>query len=206
MVTYMRDILLDTHILVKGAPEVILGMINLPENDPLLVEAEEILRPDLDCISRIPEQQARGRRAISGAIIKEENWEEVKEKLEAGEKVNGKYCGTWYIEDPIRSDVPEAIEKSYKAGIDVVMMTGDNLATATEIGRQAGLKDIWAVEAKDFWKEVNDPNSLEYRVLPNVIARCTPEDKLQILKWAQEKGFVCAMTGDGRFMPHITVM
>lgn len=197
MVTYMRDILLDTHILVKGAPEVILEMINLPENDPLLEESEEILRPDLDCISRIPEQQARGRRAISGAIIKEENWEEVKRKLEAGEKVNGEYCGTWYIEDPIRSDVPEAIEKSYKAGIDVVMMTGDNLATATEIGRQAGLEDIWAVETKDFWKEVNDPNSLEYRVLPNVIARCTPEDKLQILKWAQEKGFVCAMTGDG---------
>ena len=61
------------------------------------------------------------------------------------------------------------------------MMTGDNLATATEIGRQAGLEDIWAVEAKDFGKRVNDPNSLEYRVLPNVIARCTPEDKLQIL-------------------------
>jgi Ca2+-transporting ATPase len=75
------------------------------------------------------------------------------------------------------------------------MMTGDNLKTGTEIARQAGFRDIWAIEAKDFWSAVAEPSN--GRILPNVIARCTPDDKLKILKWAQERRYVCAMTGDG---------
>ena len=106
------------------------------------------------------------------------------------------YLGTWYIEDPIRSDVPSAIEKCYSAGIDVVMMTGDNLKTATEIGSQAGFKDVWAVEANQFFCALDGVNDRS-RVFPNVIARCTPNDKLELLKWAQSRGYICAMTGDG---------
>jgi hypothetical protein len=91
--------------------------------------------------------------------------------------------------------VPEAIGKCYGAGIDVVMMTGDNLNTGSEIARQAGFRDIWAIEAKDFMEAIKQPRM--GREFPNVIARCTPTNKLDILKWAQARGYVCSMTGDG---------
>ncbi len=110
-------------------------------------------------------------------------------------KASADYLGTWFIEDPVRGDVPKAVAKCYGAGIDVVMMTGDNIKTGSEIARQAGFQNIWAIEGRDFDAAVKSPQG--GRELPNVIARCTPEDKLHILKWAQAKGYVCAMTGDG---------
>lgn len=143
------------------------------------------LTGDFSFLEKVEEQQKRGRRAISFA-----------HKIGELEMV---YDGTIFIEDPVREDVPGAVKKCYQAGVDVVMMTGDNIATAAEIGRQAGFKNVKAIEAKDFVDIAEDGS------YPNVIARCKPDDKLRILKKFQEKGKICAMTGDGRFMPHITV-
>lgn len=131
-----------------------------------------------DFLPEVTEQQARGRRAISFA-----------------HRMGGKYAydGTVFIEDPVRTDVPASVKACYKAGIDVVMMTGDNIKTAAEIARQADFEMIWAIEAKDFDEKVTDLH-LKH---PNVIARCKPEDKLHILERFKEAGFICAMTGDG---------
>ena len=135
------------------------------------------LTKDESFLEKVGEQQKRGRRAISFA-----------HRTEAEEMV---YDGTIFIEDPVREDVPGAVKKCYQAGVDVVMMTGDNIATAAEIGRQAGFKNVKAIEAKDFVDIAEDGS------YPNVIARCKPDDKLRILKKFQEKGKICAMTGDG---------
>ena len=180
MVSHIRNIeTKDEYVVIKGAPEVVAGIIGY---DAFL--------------GNVVLQQERGRRAISAAVIGGSNFVQVQSGLERGEVISdGIYIGTWYIEDPLRPDVPEAVEKCYRAGVDVVMMTGDNLKTGTEIARQAGFRDIWAIEAKDFWSAVAEPSN--GRILPNVIARCTPDDKLKILKWAQERRYVCAMTGDG---------
>lgn len=166
-------------IVLKGAPEVIARIIGRDEH-----------------LALVGEQQLRGRRAISAVVVDKADFAAVKNDLDAkGSLEGGHYVGTWFIEDPVRSDVPVAIEKCYGAGIDVVMMTGDNFKTGSEIARQAGFKDVWAIEAKDFWTAVENPQN--GRELPNVIARCTPTNKLDILKWAQARGYVCAMTGDG---------
>ena len=166
-------------IVIKGAPEVISRIIK-----------------DETYMTEVSKQQDRGRRAISAAMISGADFDAIKEKLDAKEALaHCTYIGTWFIEDPIRSDVPAAIEKCYGAGIDVVMMTGDNFKTGGEIARQAGFQNIWAIEAKDFWTAIENPKN--GREFPNVIARCTPSNKLDILKWAQAKGLVCAMTGDG---------
>lgn len=164
--------------LVKGAPEVIFKLIG-NNNDPLY-----------NFLLTVEEQQARGRRAISFA---------------SGSDMDTlTYDGSVFIEDPVRDDVPEAVAACYEAGIDVVMMTGDNAKTAAEIARQAGFSrklqdgtsdEIWAIEAKDFdnvaW---GDPNC----GYPNVIARCKPEDKLHIMKRFQDEyNKIVAMTGDG---------
>lgn len=167
-----------TVLFIKGAPEVISRIILHEEQ-----------------LAYVAQQQDRGRRAISAAIIEGE-FEQVKATLEAGESLKqSRYLGSWFIEDPVRGDVPEAIAKCYAAGIDVVMMTGDNIKTGSEIARQAGFKNVWAIEAKDFWSAIENPQ--QGREMPNVITRCTPTNKLDILKWAQGKRLVCAMTGDG---------
>lgn len=143
-------------------------------------------------LEEVAKQQERGRRAISFASGSD------MEHLD--------YDGTLFIEDPIRSDVPEAVKKAYEAGVDVMMMTGDNIKTASEIARQAGFKDIYAIEAKDWSGIKNDwKNNIggPTRDYPNVIARCKPDDKLRILKDLQKHNKVCAMTGDGGFTPHI---
>ena len=180
MVSQIQNIETNEELIViKGAPEVIARIIQ-----------------DESFLSKVSEQQARGRRAISAAIIGSDNYDFVKEALENNKVlVDAQYIGSWFIEDPVREDVPSAIEKCYGAGIDVVMMTGDNLKTGTEIARQAGFKDIWAIEAKDFTTAIQSKQN--NREFPNVIARCTPTNKLEILKWAQERRYVCAMTGDG---------
>lgn len=166
-------------IVLKGAPEVISRLIGYDAH-----------------LATVGQQQLRGRRAISAVLVKAENFEAMKAELDQrGAVSDGKYVGTWFIEDPVRSDVSVAIEKCYGAGIDVVMMTGDNFKTGSEIARQAGFQNIWAIEAKDFWTAVETPQN--NRAYPNVIARCTPSNKLDILKWAQARGYVCAMTGDG---------
>lgn len=180
MVTYVEKRSDGSKLmLIKGAPEVISKLIN---KDDFLVE--------------VSKQQARGRRAISAAIIHGFTFGELKIALENEEILKETdYIGTWFIEDPVRVDVPHAIKQCYRAGIDVVMMTGDNLKTGSEIASQAGFQDIWAIEAKDFDGTMKSDHAT--REFPNVIARCTPTNKLEILKWAQEKGYVCAMTGDG---------
>lgn len=180
MVSHIKDNNTATeYFVIKGAPEVVSRIINYDKY-----------------LNEVSEQQARGRRAISAAILKDENFDVIQEKLENGVVIkDAEYIGTWFIEDPVRADVPVAVEKCYTAGVDVVMMTGDNLKTGTEIARQAGFQNIWAIEAKDFDEAIKNP--VNGRGFPNVIARCTPDDKLRILKWAQEKRYVCAMTGDG---------
>lgn len=171
----------DNHdlILIKGAPEVIARIVGYNS-----------------FMGKISEEQNKGRRSISAALVYENDLDKIKDIISDGIPLdNAAYIGSWFIEDPIRDDVPSAIKKCYDAGIDVVMMTGDNINTGTEIARQAGFKDIWAIEAKDFYDEVK--KSHNGRIIPNVITRCTPANKLDILKWAQDKRLVCAMTGDG---------
>ena len=167
-------------LFIKGAPEVIARLIG-----------------DMSFLATIAAQQARGRRAVAAAVIEGGSIDKIKE---TGTPIaGGRYIGSWFIEDPVRPDVPAAIAKCSGAGIDVVMMTGDNIATATEIAQQAGFRDIWAIEAKEFATAVATAGAGSHsgRNYPNVIARCTPADKLAILRWVQARGYVCAMTGDG---------
>lgn len=104
------------------------------------------------------------------------------------------------IRDDIRPEAPRAIRDVVGAGIQVVMITGDNAGTAAAIAREVGLirgdeKD--AVFTSDQIRKMSDAELK--RKLPNirVVARAVPSDKSRLVAIAQELGMVAGMTGDG---------
>src|SRR5262249_45360949 len=107
------------------------------------------------------------------------------------------FLGLIGLEDPVRAGVPVAIGECYRAGIRVVMITGDFPATAHNIARQIGLKNpnesITGRELATISQE-----SLQERVQTvNVFARVLPEQKLRLVEALKANGEVVAMTGDG---------
>jgi len=100
------------------------------------------------------------------------------------------------IIDPPRPEVPAAIETARKAGIRVVMITGDAPLTALAIARQVGLDATHAVTGTEL-AEMDD-DMLSRTLKKGVIfARTTPRDKLRIVSVLEKEGMVTAMTGDG---------
>jgi magnesium-transporting ATPase (P-type) len=125
------------------------------------------------------------------------------------------------IRDDVRPEAKQAIEEVQGAGIQVVMITGDNLATAVAIGKEANLltgevsilapedienddQVIASIESKDTIALSSEAlNKLSDEaiktILPKirVIARALPKDKSRMVKLTQELNLVCGMTGDG---------
>jgi len=107
------------------------------------------------------------------------------------------------LQDPLRDDVQEAIAQCQNAGVRVVMMTGDHIATASEIAAQAGLADdgrVVALSERDLkgMEKGEFRDDLREKLLKaDVFARVSPESKLRLVEFYQKVGHVVAMTGDG---------
>jgi len=100
------------------------------------------------------------------------------------------------LSDPVRETVPEAVAECRRAGIRVVMITGDFPATALAIARQVGIDGGKAVTGDDMASLSDDElDSLLRKV--NVFARIMPEQKLRIVRALKAQGEIVAMTGDG---------
>ena len=104
--------------------------------------------------------------------------------------------------DPVRNDVPDAIRQSLSAGVRVVMLTGDHADTAATIARQAGLGDgeLKVIEGRELGQIGPDDitDDIRDRILSaQVLARVTPETKLNLVSLFQKAGHIVAMTGDG---------
>lgn len=106
------------------------------------------------------------------------------------------YQGLVSLRDPVRPMVPEAINQCHEAGIRVVMITGDFLATAIEIGKDIGLPTEHSLTGDEI-DSLSD-QELEIRVKDvSICARVKPLQKLRLVKALQANGEVVAMTGDG---------
>ena len=119
-------------------------------------------------------------------------------------------CG---IQDPVRSEVPEAIRKCKSAGIVVRMVTGDNVNTARSIARKCGIigvnDDFLVMEGKEFNQRIKDENGVVRQekvdaIWPRlrVLARSSPQDKYVLVKNIISSKLnpnreVVAVTGDG---------
>jgi Ca2+-transporting ATPase len=108
-----------------------------------------------------------------------------------------KFLGLIGLSDPIRKNVPEAVKECYRAGIRVIMITGDYPVTATNIGKEIGIKnpdlcitgsELNNMTEDELCKRINDVN---------IFARVIPEQKLKIVNALKRNNEIVAMTGDG---------
>ena len=108
------------------------------------------------------------------------------------------YDGFAAIADPVREDVPPAIDACRTAGINVMMLTGDNLITATAIARSLGMLEGGhrAVTAAEL-ERLDDAAFAEALKSVRVIARSTPSVKLRVVRTLKAQGESVAVTGDG---------
>ncbi len=175
---------------VKGAPEIVFGMC---------ANASGVTKEEIDAL--LSGYQDRAMRTLGFAF----------QELKEGDKAiaDGKvvasalvFMGVVAISDPVRDDVPAAVEEVTEAGIKVKIVTGDTPGTAKEIGRQIGLWD----DASD--SEKNIITGTELSALSDadlklrapdlkIIARARPMDKKRLVEALQADNEVVAVTGDG---------
>lgn len=179
---------------VKGAPEAVLDHAKKIQTDGGIRDMTKADRKAL--LERVDERAHKGFRLIGMASKQSKTPDE--DPYDAL-VLSGFVC----LIDPLREGIPEVVAQCRGAGVRVVMMTGDHIATASEIAVQAGLIDDGQIVA---FTE-GDLQGLETDELAsglgpallhaNVFARVSPESKLKLVQFYQNAGHVVAMTGDG---------
>ncbi len=107
------------------------------------------------------------------------------------------FVGLIGLSDPIRKNVPVAVKECYNAGIRVIMITGDYPVTATNIGKEIGIKNPELFISGSELKEMTEEELCERIKGVNIFARVIPEQKLKIVNALKRNREIVAMTGDG---------
>jgi Ca2+-transporting ATPase len=107
------------------------------------------------------------------------------------------FLGLLGLSDPVRPHVPEAIQECYRAGVRVIMITGDHADTASAIAREIGLRNAEDVIIGSELMAMSDIELSVRLQTANCFARIVPEQKLRIVEALKRRGEIVAMTGDG---------
>jgi magnesium-transporting ATPase (P-type) len=169
---------------VKGAAERVLPMCDGVDREAVLAEAERLAAEGFRVLA-----VAAGR--IARPITPE------RADVALGDL---DFLGLAGLIDPLRPEVPDAVERCRKAGVEVRMVTGDHPVTALAIARQLGLADDpeHAIHGNELQNLSNDPAELDLAVAQAVVyARVEPVQKLTIVQSLQRSGHFVAVTGDG---------
>ncbi len=198
MATLVQSPLLGKKVLyVKGAPEIVLHRsekVRYADGDKSPSAATPIIN-DL-----LLQYQNQAMRTLGFAY---EIIEDDKPRIQDGQLINSHltYLGIVAISDPIRADVPAAVDTCGRAGIDVKIVTGDTPGTAKEIGRQIGIwgekdTDINIITGIDFGA-LTDAEAQERVKHLKIMCRARPTDKQRLVQLLQKNGSIVAVTGDG---------
>lgn len=181
---YMMTIVDHQRLYVKGAPEIVLAMCDVVEDERQMI------------IEKVSGYQRAGMRVLLLATAEADEF-----------RTSGlTFQAVFSIEDPVREDVPKAVASCRKAGIKVKIVTGDNSATAIEIARQIGIWDAkrasskeqrcWHITGTEF-AELSDKEAYDCVQELRVMSRARPTDKQRLVELLQKHGEVVAVTGDG---------
>ncbi|NLM02753.1 MAG: calcium-translocating P-type ATPase, PMCA-type [Methanothermobacter wolfeii] len=175
------------YLLVKGAPEIVLERCSYIDEEGAVRPLED--KEVKEWLSRLDEMTSKALRVLALAYRRLPDDEEDERNLV--------FVGLIGMMDPPRKEAAEAIETCKKAGIKVVMITGDHKDTAVAIARELGLmenglaltgRELDGMDDREFMDVVEDVK---------VYARVFPEQKVRIVEALQGRGHVVAMTGDG---------
>lgn len=168
-------------IATKGAPEAIFELCHLSEVDIVKYS------------SAVAEMASAGLRVLGVAksLIGTSNLPDIQHDFDF------EFIGLIALSDPIRETVPDAVRECYKAGIRVIMITGDYPITATNIAREIGLKNYEVSITGAELQEMTEEELCERIKVVNVFARVVPEQKLKIVNALKRNREIVAMTGDG---------
>lgn len=167
-------------LVAKGSPESILPLCQLNAEDVKAIEARQFA------------MASKGYRVI--AVAKNEDMSTIPESLNENRL---ELLGLIGLADPPREVVPHAIDVCNKAGIRVVMITGDNGVTAQAIAREVGIRDYEHVITGQELEAMSDEELARRIANTNIFARVIPRHKMRIVKAFKDAGEVVAMTGDG---------
>ena len=196
----------ETYLFVKGAPEIVMKKCIIED------------RMQKQTAEELDEWQHKAMRTLAFAYKKIEtsimrtsrtSTAEVVALLDAN---NLQLQAIAAIADPIRPDVPAAVQECRHAGIEVKVVTGDTAATALEIGKQIGVfedepENIGAdgsmtsldqqMITGEQWEALSDEEAYERAKDIRVMSRARPTDKQRLVAMLQKRGEVVAVTGDG---------
>ncbi len=201
MATVVKSSLLGKKVLyVKGAPEIVLSNSRRVAMNGAYVPVEEA-RPEIERQLLAYQNQAMRTLGFAYQILDEGADEAPYTDGRLNPDVDLTYIGIVAISDPVRKDVPAAVQSCIKAGISVKIVTGDTPGTAREIGRQIG---IWKPEDTDrniitgpAFEALSDKEALDRVLDLKIMCRARPTDKQRLVQLLQQKGAVVAVTGDG---------
>ncbi|MEG8046107.1 cation-translocating P-type ATPase [Sphingomonas aerolata] len=168
------------RIAAKGAPEAIASLCALaPDQHAAMTAAVDAMA-------------VRGIRvlAVASAAPPDRDWAQTQHGYRY------QLVGLVGLADPIRASVPGAVAECRRAGIRVVMITGDYAATARSIARQAGIAEGEVLTGADL-TTLDDAHLAAQLPSVTVFARIMPEQKLRIVDAFRAAGEIVAMTGDG---------
>src|SRR5581483_8440534 len=171
----------EARVVVKGAPETVLPLCDLDD------EARAA------ALAQAAGAAARGLRvlAVGEAAWREPGWPDDPARYRF------RWLGFVALADPLRASVPEAVALCRRAGIRVVMITGDHAATARAVAQQAGIPiDAGVLTGADLAR-MDDAALAAAAGRVCVFARIVPEQKLRLVAAYKAGGEVVAMTGDG---------
>ena len=171
----------EKTIAVKGAPEAIFDLCHLgAEQQQELASAVEHLA-------------GKGLRVlgVGKARIDSSDLPDIQHDFDF------QFVGLIGLSDPIRPNVPEAVAECYRAGIRVIMITGDYPVTAMNIAREIGLQNHDTCISGQELQEMSESDLSEKIQHVNVFARVVPEQKLKIVNALKKNNEIVAMTGDG---------
>ena len=177
------------QIFVTGAPEQILACSTLPETEKAKI------RETYENLAK------RGFRLIAMASrqIEMSKYRERWTIEEMAAQINSlTYLGLAAIRDPIREDVKNTLEITRRAGVKILMVTGDHILTAKAIGLELGFQTSnEAVITGEQLDALSDKELAKRITKLEIIARVNPEHKMRVITAFQKRGAVVAMTGDG---------
>ncbi|MEP7290723.1 MAG: calcium-translocating P-type ATPase, PMCA-type [Chloroflexota bacterium] len=192
------EVLKSPVVYIKGAPEIVLAQAGRIQTENGVETLDDERRVEIE--DHLRGYQRRGMRtlAFSYKTVDDENTLTVEELAE-----DMIWLGYVAIADPIRPEVPTAIQACRAAGIAVKIVTGDNSETAKEIARQIGLWELEDDETPNAHMTGQEFSQLEGEALRaavknlKVLARARPMDKTRLVTTLQSVGEVVAVTGDG---------